>query len=452
MSSTNQAISIQYFQSRLYRFFDLKNRNSSITQEIIAGITTFLAMIYSVVVVPDMLGSVGFDKPSSFISVCLVTGIGSLMMGFWANLPMAVGCAISLSAFTAFGLVLGQKLSLPVALGLVFWMGVVFTLVSLGGIRRFIITQLPKGIACGIGIGIGLFLLLIAANNVGITVNNPEGGLPITGGGLRSFPVLMSLLGLGMIFGFEQRKWPGGMLIAMSVIAVLGRLFDPNVVFSGFFALPQFNSNSATFLAFDPVGALSPGLLPLLFAMVITALFDATGTMRAVANEAGLINPAGDIEQGKKGLMIDSCSSILAGVLGTAPAAVYIESAAGTSAGGRTGLTAVTVGLLFLLTLFLSPLSALIPSYATAPALMYVGILMLGNVIKLDPKDAVDTWSGLGCAVFIMLTTNIVTGITMGLIFLVIGRIFSGEWRRLNWGIVILTLLLCGFYIFDLAL
>lgn len=430
----------------LEKHFEITARGSNLRQEIIAGLTTFLAMVYSVIVVPNMLGAAGFPAESVFIATCLVAGLGSILIGFWANAPMAIGCAISLTAFTAFSLVLGQQVSIPVALGAVFLMGTVFTIISATGIRSWILRNLPSSIAHGAGIGIGLFLLLIAANGVGLVVSN-QAGLPVKMGQFTSFPVLMSLLGLFLIIGLEKLQVKGAILWVIIAITVVGLIFDPNVKFSGeIFKMPSFGENSL-FLQLDIVGALQASILPVVFALVMTAVFDATGTIRAVAGQANLVDKEGQIANGGKALTSDSISSIFSGLFGTAPAAVYIESAAGTAAGGKTGLTAVVVGVLFLFMLFFQPLAFLVPGYATAPALMYVGLLMLSNVSKLDFDDFVGAMSGLVCAVFIVLTANIVTGIMLGFASLVVGRIVSGEFKRLNIGTVIIAVVLFVFYV-----
>jgi len=429
-------------------WFKISARGSTVRQELIAGLTTFLAMVYSVIVVPSMLGKAGFPPTAVFVATCLVAGFGSIVMGLWANLPLAIGCAISLTAFTAFSLVLGQSISVPVALGAVFLMGVLFTIISVTGIRSWILRNLPMGVAHGAGIGIGLFLLLIAANGVGLVVKNPLDGLPVALGDFASFPVIMSLMGLAAIIGLEKLRVPGGILLTIVVISILGMIFDPSVHFTGIFAMPSLQDESGHSLvgSLDILGALDPLVLPSVFALVMTAVFDATGTIRAVAGQANLLDKDGQIIDGGKALTTDSVSSVFSGLVGAAPAAVYIESAAGTAAGGKTGLTALTVGLLFLCILFLSPLSYLVPAYATAPALMYVGLLMLSNVSKLDFADFVDAMAGLITAVFIVLTCNIVTGIMIGFSSLVIGRIFAGEWRKLNIGTVVITIALVVFY------
>lgn len=431
--------------------FQLEARQSSVRQEIIAGLTTFLAMVYSVIVVPNMLSAAGFPAESVFIATCLVAGLGSILIGLWANAPMAIGCAISLTAFTAFSLVLGQGISIPVALGAIFLMGVIFTLVSVTGIRGWILRNLPSSIAHGAGIGIGLFLLLIAANGVGLVVGN-DAGLPVKMGEFTSFPVIMSLLGLAAIIGLERLQVKGSILWVIIAITVIGLIFDPNVKFTGqIFKLPSFGEQSL-FLSLDIMGALNAAILPVVFALVMTAIFDATGTIRAVAGQAGLLDKDGQIINGGRALTSDSMGSILSGLFGTAPAAVYIESAAGTAAGGKTGLTAVVVGVLFLLMLFFQPLAFMVPGYATAPALMYVGLLMLSNVSKLDFDDFVGAMSGLVCAVFIVLTANIVTGIMLGFATLVIGRAVSGDFKNLNIGTVIIAIILVAFYAFGWAI
>ncbi|OCQ53441.1 putative permease YjcD [Photorhabdus australis subsp. thailandensis] len=438
---------------RLDKYFKLTERGTTVRREILAGLTTFLAMVYSVIVVPGMLGQAGFPHTAIFIATCLVAGFGSLLMGLWANLPMAIGCAISLTAFTAFSLVLGQQISIPVALGAVFLMGCLFTVISITGIRSWILRNIPMGIAHGAGIGIGLFLLLIASNGVGLIIKNPLEGLPVALGSFTSFPVVMTLLGLSVIFSLEKLKVPGGVLWVIVVISVVGLIFDPAVKYQGFFKVPSLDDDGLSLIfSMDVLGALQPIVLPSVLALVMTAVFDATGTIRAVAGQGNLLDKGGQIINGGKALTADSVSSIFAGAIGASPAAVYIESAAGTAAGGKTGLTATVVGILFLLILFFSPLSYLVPAYATAPALMYVGLLMLSNVRKLDFNDFVGAMSGMLCAVFIVLTCNIVTGIMLGFSSLVIGRICSGEWRKLNMGTVVITIALVAFYAGDWAI
>ncbi len=436
-------------QGMLDVFFKLSERGSNIRQEVLAGLTTYLAMVYSVIVVPNMLSKAGFPPTVVFVSTCLVAGFGSLLMGLWANTPMAIGCAISLTAFMAFSLVLGQQLSIPVALGTVFAMGILFTFISVTGLRSWILRNLPIGVAQGTGVGIGLFLLLIAANGVGLVVQNPLEGLPLTMGVFTSFPIIMTLLGLAVIFGLEKRHVPGGILLVIIANSIIGLIFDPSVKYQGVFSVPSLQGfdGSTLLLNLDIMGALHPAVLPSVLALTMTAVFDATGVIRAVAGHAHLLDKDGQIINGGRALTADAISSMFAAAVGTAPAAVYIESAAGASAGGKTGLTAVVVGILFLLTLFLAPLSYLVPAYATAPALMYVGLLMLSNLSQLDFRDFVDAMSGLLCAVFIVLTCNIVTGIMMGFSSLLIGKICSGEWRKLNVGTVIIAVILVIFYL-----
>ena len=431
--------------SVLDRYFKISARGSTLRREVIAGFTTFLAMVYSVIVVPNMLGAAGFDTGAVFIATCLIAAFGSLLMGLWANLPMAIGCAISLTAFTAFSMVLGQGISIPVTLGAIFLMGIVFTLVSVTGVRQWVLTNLPKGIAHGTGIGIGLFLLLIATNSVQLIVAN-DTGLPVALGDIHSLPVIATIIGLAATIGLERRGMPGGILVVIIALSVFGLIFDPAVKFQGFFALPDLMSDNSLIGQLDIMGALNPVVLPIVLALVMTAIFDATGTIRAVAGQADLLDKKDNIIDGGKALTSDSVSSIFAGAVGGAPAAVYIESAAGTAAGGKTGLTATIVGVLFLLMMFLAPLSYLVPAYATAPALMYVGLLMLSNVTKLDFDDKVDAMAGLTCAVFIILSCNIVTGILLGFVTLVIGRLCSGEWRKLKPGVIAITLGLVVFY------
>ena len=325
-------------------YFSISARGSSVRQELVAGLTTFLAMVYSIIVVPNMLGAAGFEQGPVFVATCLIAAFGSLLMGLWAKLPMAIGCAISLTAFTAFSLVLGQGLSIPVALGAIFLMGVLFTLISVTGVRQWILDNLPSGIAHGTGIGIGLFLLLIATNGVGMVIKNEGAGLPVQLGEVTSFPVIMTVLGLAAIFGLERRKVPGGILMVIIAISILGLIFDPKVTWQGFFAMPSLTGEKGSLVgSMDLLGALNPVVIPTVLALVMTAVFDATGTIRAVAGQAGLINERGHIISGGKALTADSVSSMVAGAVGGAPAAVYIESAAGTAAGVKFSTSSVAI-------------------------------------------------------------------------------------------------------------
>lgn len=430
--------------------FEISLRNSSIKKEIIAGCTTFLSMVYSVILVPNMLEKAGFPHNLVFVSTCLVAIFGSIIMGLWANLPMAVGCAISLAAFTSFSLVLGKNLSIPVSLGTIFLMGIFFTGISLTGIRTWILRNIPQGVGQGTGIGIGLFLLLIASDSVGLIVkNNHPGALPVTLGDFSSFPILLSILGLSIICGFEKRQIPGSILLTIIIISTIGFIIDPKVTYKGLFSMPVLQKDSYNYLIFslDIKHALNPTILAEILALVVTAVFDATSTIKAVAAQANLLDHKNDILNGKKAVIADSISSVFAGIVGTSPAAVYIESAAGTASGGKTGLTAVVVGILFILILFMSPIAYLVPNYATAPVLMYVGLLMLSNVSKIDFSDFIDAFSGLLVAVFIVFSCNIVTGIMLGCITLVISRIVSGEFYKLTFGTIVISIALIMFYL-----
>ena len=320
-------------------WFKISLRGSTVRQEVVAGLTTFLAMVYSVIVVPGMLGKAGFPPAAVFVATCLVAGVGSIVMGLWANLPLAIGCAISLTAFTAFSLVLGQHISVPVALGAVFLMGVLFTIISATGIRSWILRNLPQGVAHGTGIGIGLFLLLIAANGVGLVIKNPLDGLPVALGDFDTFPVIMSLVGLAVIIGLEKLKVPGGILLTIIGISIVGLIFDPAVHFSGIFAMPSLSDENGNSLigSLDIMGALNPIVLPSVLALVMTAVFDATGTIRAVAGQANLLDKDGQIIDGGKALTTDSLSSVFSGLVGPVPADPVPLSALVSCTGIRNG-------------------------------------------------------------------------------------------------------------------
>ncbi|MDR0621744.1 MAG: NCS2 family permease [Deltaproteobacteria bacterium] len=429
----------------LDKFFLITDRGSNVRTEVIGGLTMFLAMVYSIFVVPGMLSEAGFPRDGVFVAVCLVAGFGSIFMGAWAKLPMVIGCAISLTAFTAYSLVLGQNISPTVALGAIFWMGLIFTVITVTGIRNWLLTNLPKGVAVGTGIGIGLFLLTIAANGVGMIVPNAN-GYPIRFGSLTEFPVYMTIIGLAFIFGLESRRTPGGILMVVVGISIVGLIVDENVKYSGIVALPSFTGENSLVGKLDFLGGLNRMVIPSVLALVMTAIFDATGAIRAIAGQAKLLDERDQIINGGKALTADSVSSVFAGLVGGTPAAVFIESAAGAAAGAKTGLAASVVGLLFLLMIFFSPLGKLVPSYATAPALMYVGLLMLSSVRDLNFGDFVGALSGLLCATGIVITGNIVTGIMFGFVAHTLGRLISGEYAKLNVGTVVITAILVAFY------
>ncbi|MFC6275981.1 NCS2 family permease [Psittacicella hinzii] len=436
----------------LDKYFELTKLGTNVRQEVIAGLTTFLAMVYSAVAVPGMLSAAGFPAESVFIATCLMTGLATLLMGFWAKLPMAIGGDIALTAFVAFSIVINQKIPVPTALGMILVMGIAFAVISITGIRSWILRNLPQSIAQGAGIGIGMFLILIACSNVGLILANTSSSLPVKLGDFVSLPCLATVFGLFFIIAFEQLRVKGGILIVIVALTILGLIFDPKVQYNGFFALPSFGESSLLF-KFDLSNVFTATVLPIVLALVLSTVFDATSTIRAVAGQAGLVDDKGQIKNGSRALTADSISSIFAGLTGTAPGAVYIESAAGTAAGGRSGLTAVVAGLLFLCILFFQPLASLVPFYATAPALIYVGLLMLSHIKELNFKDDnIGALSALVTATFIAFTANIVTGLMMGFTCLVVGRIVSGQFKKLNLGTLIIALILFGFYVSGLAI
>lgn len=436
--------------SFIERKFEVSKLGTSLKQEIIAGITTFLAMVYSAVAVPSMLADVGFSQESVFIATVLMTAFGSILIGYCANLPMAIGGDIALCAFIAYSLVGAQGMPPATALACIFALGIVFLIFSVSGARAWMLRNLPSSVAHGTGIGVGLFLLLIAASNVHMVI--PSGtAIPIKFGDFSSLPVLLTLLGLFLVIALEAIHVKGGILIVMIFLTIVGVVFDPNVQYSGLLKIPSFGEKSH-FLGFDLESLLDPKLLPIIFALTMTSVFDATGTIRAVAGQAGLVKADGTIKGGNAALTSDSLSTVVSGLVGTIPAAVYIESAAGTAAGGRSGITAITVGVLFLFILLFQPIALLVPTYATAPALMYVGLLMLGNVKELNFKDQVGFMSGLISAVFIILSANIVTGIMLGFCSIVIGRVVTRDWARLNVGTVLIAIGLFAYYVSGLAL
>lgn len=435
----------------LNNYFEIKQKGSSISTEVIAGITTFLAMVYSIIAVPGMLADAGFSRESTYLAACLLTALGSILMGVWAKLPYAIGADVVLCAFIAYVVVLGQGVSIPVALGAVLLTGICFMIISVTGIRNWILRNLPASIANGAGIGIGLFLLLISCSNTGVVVAAEGSAIPIKFGDFGSLPVLLALFGLFAVIALEAMHVKGSILLVIVVITIIGVCFDPNIEVHNIVQAPSFGEESL-FFSFDLAGVFEPRILGIVFAFIITIVFGATGSIRAVAGQAKLLDEKGQIINGDRALAADSFSSIVAGLIGCSPTAVYIESASGIAAGAKTGLTTLVTGLLFISMIFFQPLAAIVPMYATAPALMYVGVLMLSNVRELDFSDTVGSLAGLVTAAFICLSANILTGLAIGYICYTVGRVLTRDFQRLNSSTVIIAVALFAFYVSGLAL
>ncbi|GLX80475.1 adenine permease [Thalassotalea insulae] len=418
------------------RIFALNAHHTSIKQEIIAGITTFLTMAYIIFVNPTMLAATGMDHGAIFVATCLAAALGCFIMGLLANYPIALAPGMGLNAFFTYSVVLEMGYSWQVALGGVFLSGCIFTLLSLFKLREWIINSIPHALRFGIAAGIGLFLAFIALKNAGIVVDNPATFVSL--GDVTAFPAVMAALGLFLIVGLANKQINGAVMISILAITLIG-LLAGNIEYQGLISSPP--SISPTLMQLDIAGAFNVGMISVVFAFLFVDLFDTSGTLIAVAQKGELLDSKGNLPRLGKALLADSTATVAGSMLGTSTTTSYVESTAGVAAGGRTGLTAVVVGVLFLLALFFSPLAGMVPAYATAGPLFYVAVLMLAGLVQVDWHDLSDAVPVAIICITMPLTFSIAHGITFGFISYVAVRLFSGQYKQLNPSVIVLALL-----------
>ncbi|MHC9058742.1 NCS2 family permease [Pantoea sp. y20] len=420
----------------LDKLFKLKAHNTTVRTEIIAGITTFLAMAYILFVNPSILGATGMDKGAVFVATCLAAAIGCVLMGLIANYPIALAPGMGLNAFFTYTVVLHMGYTWQVALGAVFLSAVIFFAMSLFKIREWIINSIPLPLRAGIGAGIGLFLAIIALEGAGIVVDNPATLVGL--GDLTKPGPLLALLGFFIIVVLEARRVTGAVLIGILVVTFIsmGIGLTP---FGGVFSAPP--SIAPTFMQLDIAGAFNVGLVSVIFAFLFVDVFDNTGTLLGVTKRAGLADEQGNVPKMGRALIADSAAALFGSLLGTSTTTSYVESAAGVSAGGRTGLTAIVVAILFLLSLFFSPLAGSVPVYATAPALLFVAVLMASGLADIDWKDITTAAPVTVTALTMPLTYSIANGIAFGFITWTVVKLLSGRTKEVNPALIILSIL-----------
>jgi len=411
----------------LERVFKLSENKTSVRTEVIAGITTFLTMAYIIFVNPQILTAAKMDAGAVFVATCVASAIGCFLMAFLANYPIALAPGMGLNAYFAFGVVGGMGHSWQVALGCVFISGVIFFIISVLPIREWIVNAIPKSLKMAIAAGIGLFLALIAFKNAGIVAGH-EATL-VTHGKLTSWPVLMATLGFALIVALEYRRIMGGVIIGILVVTVVSILAGYEK-FQGVFDVPP--SIGPVFLQMDLGGALQVGLVTVVFAFLFVDLFDNTGTLIALAHRGGFMRPDGTVPRLHRALMSDSAAAMIGAAVGTSTTTSYIESASGINVGGRTGLTAAVVGLLFLLALFVAPLAGSIPAYATAPALLYVACLMARGLIEIEWDDVTEAAPAVITAIIMPFTFSIADGIAFGFISYAGIKLVAGRFRDIH--------------------
>ncbi|GAA4649369.1 solute carrier family 23 protein [Kistimonas scapharcae] len=420
----------------LERLFKLQEHNTTVKTEVIAGLTTFLTMAYIIFVNPSLLAAAGMDSGAVFVATCLAAAIGCFIMGFYANYPVAMAPGMGLNAFFSFTVVGQMGYSWQVALGAVFFSGICFFLLSAFRIREWIINSIPLSLRGGIGAGIGFFLGFLGLQNAGIVVDNPA--TLVSMGDMTSWNAIMACLGFVVIAALYFRGVTGSVMIGILSVTLLS-IATGHVELNGIFSMPP--SLAPTFMQLDLAGALDIGLVSIVFSFLFVDMFDTSGTLIAVAQKGNLLDKDGNMPRINRALMADSTATVAGSMLGTSTTTSYIESGAGIAAGGRTGLTAVVVGLLFVVSLFLSPLAGAIPAYATAPALFFVAVLMTHSLVKIDWDDITEAAPVGVAAITMPLTYSVASGIALGIIAWTGIKLISGRQKEITPAMVVLTAL-----------
>ena len=421
----------------LEKLFALKEKGSNAKTEVIAGITTFFTMVYIVFVNPSILGIAGMDTQVVFVTTCLIAAFGTIAMGLFSNLPIALAPAMGLNAFFAFVVVQKLGYSWQVGMGAIFLGSIGLFLLTLLKIRYWFMASIPHGLRVGISAGIGLFIALIGFKNMGIVVPNADTLVAL--GDLHDPKVLLGVLGFFVIVILSAKGIHSGVLISIALITGLALIFDPAVAFHGIVSMPP--SLDSVVGQVDVAGAFDLGLFGIIFSFLLVNLFDSSGTLIAVTTKAGFADKQGRFPRMKQALFVDSTAAMAGSLMGTSAVSTYIESGSGVSVGGRTGLTAVVIGVLFLLTIFFSPLASVVPAYATAGALVFVGILMASSLIEVRWDDLTEATPAFITTAMMPFTYSITEGIAFGFISYCVMKACTGRFKEINPSVAVVSIL-----------
>ncbi|MBN9047219.1 MAG: NCS2 family permease [Rhizobiales bacterium] len=427
----------------LDKLFKLQEHGTTVRTEIVAGVTTFLTMSYIIFVNPDILSTTGMDKSAVFVATCLAAALGTIIMALVANWPIGMAPGMGLNAFFAFTVVKGMGFTWEQALGAVFISGVIFILLTVTGIRKWLVEGIPHSLRSAIAAGIGMFLALIGLKSAEIVVGNQATLVGL--GDLTKPGPLLAILGFFIIAVLDALRVKGAILIGILVVTVISVALGISP-FYGVVSTPP--SIAPTFLKLDIMGALHTGILHVILVFVLVEVFDATGTLIGIAKRGRLI------EEGKpnrlgRALFADSAAILCGSLIGTSSTTAYVESASGVQAGGRTGLTALVVAILFLAALFISPLAGSVPAYATAPALIYVACLMMRELTEIEWSDVTEATPAALTALIIPFTYSIANGLAFGFISYVVLKAFTGRFRDIHpatWLVAILFVIRFAFF------
>ena len=409
--------------------FNLESNNTSIKQEFIAGFTTFITMAYIIFVNPQMMASSGMDYGASFVGTCIAAAIACFAMGFYSNWPVGLAPGMGLNAFFTYTVVGEMGYPWEVALGAVFLAGILFVIISVTPLRQWMLNSIPMNLRIAMGAGVGLFVGFIGLKTGGIIIQNEATFLSL--GNFKDIETLLAALGFLLILVLAVRKVVGAIIIGVLAVTISGLLLGL-IQFNGIVSSPP--DLKPILLQLDILGAIDVAMISVIISFLFVNLFDTAGTLLGVASRANLIEDSGKILNLDKALKADSTASVAGSFLGCSPVTSYVESSAGVEAGGRTGLTAVIIGIFFLIAIFFSPIASMVPSYATAGALVYVAILMLGGMEKLDWSDNTELLPALIMIIMIPLTFSIANGIAIGFIAYVVLKIAARKTLDISMG------------------
>jgi len=428
----------------LEKHFDFERHGAHWTDEIIAGLTTFITMAYILFVNPNILGAAGMPKGAVLMATAIGAGISTVMMGLYAKLPFALAPGMGLNAYFAYSVCQGMGLPWQVALGAVFIDGVIFFLLSVTPVRRWIVQAIPLSIKLAASVGIGLFIAFIGMINSGLVVKNDA---TLVGLGSVTRPeTLLALVGLIIIVVLMALRVKGNILLGILITTLIGVFVKgstgvPITNFTGsVVALPNWGELSQTFGAMDVVGALKWGFVSIIFTFTFVDMFDTLGTIAGLAAKLNILKEDGSFEGADRALITDSVGTMVGAVAGTSTVTTYVESAAGIAEGGKTGATALVTGILFLLSLFLWPLAEVVPSAATAPALIVVGFLMMEPILKIDFSELTEAIPAFITMIAMPFTYSIANGLIFGILSYVIMKLFTGKMREIHPVLAVLAL------------
>jgi adenine/guanine/hypoxanthine permease len=433
----------------LERLFDLRGHGTTLRTEVVAGLTTFLTMAYIVVVNPAILGAAGMPVAGVAVATCLAAGFGSILMGLLSNYPLALAPGMGLNAYFTYTVVKGMGLPWQTALGCVFISAVAFLLLTVAGVRQLIVSAVPRSLFAAVAGGVGLFIAFIGLSDAGIIVARP--GTMVGLGSLTAPTAALALLGMLVIAGLQARGLKGAMLFGILVTAAIAWILGLAHFAPGAYSLSDLSSTAFKLdvrQALNLKSGLGLSLVEIIFVFLFVDLFDNIGTLVAVTKRAGLVAPDGSIPRLNRILIADSTAMLVGAVAGTSPVTSYIESAAGVAVGGRTGLTAVVVGILFLCTLFFAPLVQAIPSAATAPALVLVGAMMMGALAEIDWADPAAAIPAFLTVIMVPLTYSIANGLAFGITSHAVLKLVKGQAQPRDWLVYVLAALCIARFIY----